>query len=929
MTPSVKAGQAVVLAVLVVLMTVACGNQSAATQLASARSSLEKGDTKSAIVKLKSLLSESPSNAEARFLLGKALQESGEPVAALVELQKSRDLKYTVAEVIPLQARTLIELGQGKKLLEELSGIELATPLSTADFNTSMAVGWLSLNQRDKADLVLEKALLAVPTYARAVLLKSLLKASEGDFDAALALARGVVAAEPRNAEARFIEGNLLRLAKSDIAGALRAYRAAIEIRPKYMAAQSEIVSILLLQRDLPAAKAQFIQIRKLMPDSFQTRYFEAQFALLDEDFARARELATKLLNFNAENAKLLLLAGAIDYQAGFLVSAETHLSKAFRLAPQLPAVRGLMARTYLRTGKPAKALELLQPTLSSPKPDADEMALAAEAYLQSGNVERAEQLFKIALQANPDNPEMRTMMAMFQLSKGKGEVAFPELAMIAASDKGAVADLALITARLKRRDLGEALIAIAALEKKQPDRPLPADLRGRVLLQQRDIFGARKSFDRALVLDPSYLPAVESLAALDINDRNFSAARQRFEALAKIRPRDAGAYMGLARVRQLEGGTADEVVVVLSNAVRANTADPAPRLMLINTYSNQRAFSKANAAAQEAVAAIPDNPALVEVLGRTQAASGDLLRAKAAFAQLAALLPTSPLPSLRIAEINTLEKSWVAAISNYRRALELAPGTPAARQGLVSIAVERKQEIQVLETAKLLRKQNATAADGMLVEADIAAEKRNWPLAIATYREALVAAKNGSLPAQKLYSTLILASKPAEAESLANGWLRDHGKDITFLLNMAGLALARGDMAYAERRYKEVLALDPGQAESLNNVAWSLLLQGKGGALAYAAKAVGLVPDSLPFRDTLALAQSDAGQYDDAIKTQQAIIMLAPKDRNFVFTLAQVYAKAGRNSDALGELGKLAKMDGPFSSQAAADQLRTKLSAH
>ena len=54
---------------------------------------------------------------------------------------------------------------------------------------------------------------------------------------------------------------------------------------------------------------------------------------------------------------------------------------------------------------------------------------------------------------------------------------------------------------------------AIDGLEKKQPDKPLAANLRGRTLLAKKDVPGARKSFERALEIDPMFFPAVASLA--------------------------------------------------------------------------------------------------------------------------------------------------------------------------------------------------------------------------------------------------------------------------------------------------------------------------------------------------------------------------------------------------------------------------------
>jgi thioredoxin-like negative regulator of GroEL len=91
------------IAVLVVLTASfsGCGGESAQELLASAKTKLEKEDSKGAVIQLKSALQQSPQLPEARFLLGKALLAEGKVGEALVELEKARDLKHPEDAVLP------------------------------------------------------------------------------------------------------------------------------------------------------------------------------------------------------------------------------------------------------------------------------------------------------------------------------------------------------------------------------------------------------------------------------------------------------------------------------------------------------------------------------------------------------------------------------------------------------------------------------------------------------------------------------------------------------------------------------------------------------------------------------------------------------------------------------------------------------------
>ena len=140
-------------------------------------------------------------------------------------------------------------------------------------------------------------------------------------------------------------------------------------------------------------------------------------------------------------------------------------------------------------------------------------LALAGQVYLQNGQVDKAGPYFAKAAALDPKNAGKRTSLAMVNMLKGDSDVAFRDLEQVASGDTGSRADLALIAAHLQRREYDQALKAIAALEKKQPDNPLTHNLRGTTLLGKRDTAAARKSFEKALALNPAYFPAAANLA--------------------------------------------------------------------------------------------------------------------------------------------------------------------------------------------------------------------------------------------------------------------------------------------------------------------------------------------------------------------------------------------------------------------------------
>ena len=64
------------------LIVMGCTSSSPEKMMASAKDYLEKDDPAAAIIQIKNVLNKNPDSPEARLLLGRALLDSGDPVAA-------------------------------------------------------------------------------------------------------------------------------------------------------------------------------------------------------------------------------------------------------------------------------------------------------------------------------------------------------------------------------------------------------------------------------------------------------------------------------------------------------------------------------------------------------------------------------------------------------------------------------------------------------------------------------------------------------------------------------------------------------------------------------------------------------------------------------------------------------------------------------
>src|SRR5450830_695044 len=247
----------IALSVLLMSMLLAACNDKPEVMLSSAKDYLAKNDSKAAVIQIKNALQSDPNLPEARFLLGSALLDSGEPVGAETELRKALDLKHPQDAVVPPLAKAMLAQGQAKKLTEEFAKIDLTQPQAKASLQMSLASAYAMQSKPDLAQTALNAALLAEPGYAPALLAQARQKAGQRDFDGALAMVDDVIAKSPKSFEAWKFKGDLLLYAKNQGDDVLAAYRKSIEIKPDFLAGHVAVTTMLLQQGDLAAAAVQ------------------------------------------------------------------------------------------------------------------------------------------------------------------------------------------------------------------------------------------------------------------------------------------------------------------------------------------------------------------------------------------------------------------------------------------------------------------------------------------------------------------------------------------------------------------------------------------------------------------------------------------------------------------------------------------------
>lgn len=916
---------AVLIAASVAAGIAGCSKQDAATYIASAKTYAAKHDYKAAAVEVKNALQREPDNAEARLLLSTSLLETGDPVGAEAEVRKAIAAGAPDDVAYPLLARALSAQGDFKKLTAELANRKLGTPAARVQVGIALAGAAAAQGDLRRAKNLISSALAEDPSNRLGLLLQAQIAAQAGDADEARKLADAVLKNAPDDEQALLIKAQI-EAAAGHRDDAQRLFEQIIAAHPNSIAARFALVSLAVTSAKFDIAKAQVAKMIETSPNDFRTAYSDALVSYVTGDAKHARDAIQRVLAARPDHLPSVFLSGLVDFQLGSNASAEASLRKVLARAPEDSNAGRVLALVYLKAGRPADALDVLKPVLQRNPDNPALLRAAGEAYLATGNTSQAAASYERANSVDKTDVGSKIRLAQVRLAAGESERAFGDLQTLANNDATQVqADLALITEHMRLRQYDKALADVDALERKQPKSALAPTVRGSVYLARRDLPNARKSFEKALELDPEYFSAAFSLAVLDIREGRPQAARERFDRILAKNPKNEQVLLASVDLLRLMGGTPDAVKAAFDKAVAANPTSVRSRLALINSDLQRRDGAAAVASARSALTTIPDDPQLLDALGTALVLSGDTNQGIETFRKITQLQPQNPNAFARLATAQVAAKDFPAAIESERKALALKPDLIALSAGLAKIFVLAGRPGDAIIEAKRVQKSQPAKAAGYALEGEVLAAQGKWSEAALAFQNGLAKEPLPAL-AVGVYVALQRAGKATDATAMAAKWTSQHPKDAAMQLVLAEESQRRGNAAEAKAAYRKVLDIDPDNATALNNLAWALTEDGDAKGLELAEQAHRLAPFSPGVLDTLGVAVLKSGDAKRGTTLLRMAAVLAPKQPDIRLHLAKALIASGDKVAARKELDELDKLDKASPVRAEADKLRSSI---
>ncbi len=899
----------IIVSTVIILGLAACGEtKDAETLISEALEFQKKGDNNAAIIQLKNAVQQEPKNAQARFLLGTALLEKRDFLAAEKELNRALDLKMDPQKVLPTLTQVLFDLGKYQHLLDTLG------EYSEVNSDEVMAVQGktlMLLQKPQQAKAIFDRLLAKNPNDPEALIGLAQYALSEKDLPLAMQYADQAISKNPDSLVVWVFKANMLR-AQNKPEEALAAFERVVQLSPKDANVYYNKAILEIEMGRFEEAESSIMRIRELAPNTIMHHYSQAMLEFNQEKHTEALSSIQKVLSAVPEHLPSVLLAGAIQLSLESYAQAEQYLEQYLKKNPNNINARKLMINTLIRSNQASKAIAHLKPALESSQQDPQLLAMAGEVSMLNGDFAKAAEFFEKANSLAPNNAALHTALGMTKLAMGDRLQGMAELELATDLDKNSSrAGILLAMAHFRSQDFNQALSVIEELEKEDPQNPLFQNLKGAAYLGLKDLAKAREYFSKAVAIKSDFFPAISNLARLDVHDQKPEAARQRLVEFLKTDDKHIQAMNTLSTLALSQGKT-EEAIQWLERSMKKNPNDLDPALHLAGHYLRQGQKEKALQLSRKLYGAHSNEPRVLELLGQVQLAHDDRAAALESYEKLAAQLPNSAAAQLRIADINSQMKDYSATDTALKKALLIDPDYIDAKVAQARLAVLENKEDEAIAIAKKIQKDYPTLPVGHDLEGDLLMQQQKPKVALQAYEKAFSIQQSGGLM-MKIHSALEFSGNKQKAHDRLTQWVANHPNDTTLRLYLANTYLSKQQTELALKEYEAILQTNPKNMTSLNNLAWLYFEKNDPRSLEYAQRAYQSAPNAPAVQDTLGWILAKHGKTDRALELLERAASQLPDNPTIQYHYADLLVKAGKRDNARKILFRITEFDTNF----------------
>ncbi|MBL8826688.1 MAG: tetratricopeptide repeat protein [Planctomycetaceae bacterium] len=365
------------------------------------------------------------------------------------------------------------------------------------------------------------------------------------------------------------------------------------------------------------------------------------------------------------------------DHQAGRLPEAETVYRQILSQVPQHSDVWHLLGVLAYQVGKPKEAVELIERAIALVDGIGVYYANLAEALRSLQQNDRAEAMFRRALELDPNQVEARNNLALLLQQTNRAVESLPLLdaALTLRPDYPEARNNRGLSLEALGRE-AEAIDDYVTAARLRPTYAAPLENLARLALKRYNagqLVGAGTLFELVAQFDPRSSAAWSNLGAIRFQQRQFAAAVDACQRAIDLNPAHAEAWNNLGS-GQLKLQRHDDAERSFRRALEYQPNFPGAITNLALLLGRRRQFDEAEALYRRVLHLQPNDTGSMQGLGLINFNRGEFSQAREWYDRALAIEPNSAETLNKIGTCVMAQGMPSEAIHSFNRALEVDP---------------------------------------------------------------------------------------------------------------------------------------------------------------------------------------------------------------------------------------------------------------
>ncbi len=880
------------------------------------------------IIKLKNQLKEKPKGAQLRYQLGNLYLLAGKTEAGVKELKRAN--RYA-----PEDIQILFRYIDGLQALNKSDQvINLLTTKLSETQQESLRLNYLAVAHLQKQDIagarrlfVQSNILIKNPTAYNGL---ATLAIMEQDYTEAKELVDISFALDEKDTKTLQIQAKLANISQHP-EEALKIYKQLITLKPNNITYYLERAATFAILKNNKLALEDLEVVLKRSPLQPQANYIKAQILLQKNDYKGAHEAAQNVVNVLPNNTQVTFILGAVNFALKNYNQAEEYLTIYTSNYPKNLKAQNLLANVYLAQNEPEQSLLILD---TLPQHDLKTRPLLiltlTSSYLQINKIQKSIDILRQAIIDIPDNQELKIRLISIYFKNGNFDSAVNELEQLSANPSNQLkkeeTNYLLIISYIKDKQLDKAEQKLKTLLTQTPDDKKLLNLQALIEQVRGNFKDAIRRYEKVLKQDKNDIPAQMGMARIYVLQEKLDKAKQYFQQVIAINPKEYKAYLGLVALSEKQGDS-EKTEQYFLDALDESKGNSETTLLIAKLlgqwYQSKNQPKKILNLARNLAATNPDNEKIRFFLVRAQILNKKDHQAESTLKEITHADQQDIKNRILLAQLIAKDNNRLDESSKILEEAENIDSDSLAIYSAQNQLLIKKQEYyQALKLAKKIQEKYPESNAGILFEAQIYYLKKSYKKSLPLYQKIYKKTPNNKQLFSIIINLLIKMKDYDQAIQLLTKEAKKNPEDINNLFRLASLLQEREQFKKAEMYYQAVLKKNPKHIIALNNLAWIIIEKDQKEALNMAEKAYTLSPESASIIDTYGYFLALNKRYKQAFELLKIAIEKRPEDNDIQYHLAFLYHKMGQNKEALNILKKIITTDNNFHEKDKAQQL-------